>query len=112
MAQWFRQHHESLLRKMLWHVEDPRPTEAAVFLGLRLAVCGTTMAAEDCGVAFVRTGTDLLLLRHTYSAQTGATSRRSCQDVASSEPMMASNSSLASGLATNVTTATLSPSGT
>jgi hypothetical protein len=49
LTTWFRQHRESLLYRMPWHIEDPAPTRAAM-LGLRLAFCGTTMAAEDRGI--------------------------------------------------------------
>ena len=49
MTESFRQHRESLLYRMPWHIEDLTPTRAAM-LGLRLAVYGTTMAGEDRGI--------------------------------------------------------------
>ena len=33
---------------MPWHIEDPPPDRLAM-IGMRLAVCGTTMSGEDRG---------------------------------------------------------------
>ena len=49
MTEWLRQHPESLIYRMHWHLKDPTPTRAAM-PGLRLAPCGTTMSAEDRGI--------------------------------------------------------------
>ena len=49
MTAWFRQHRESLLYRMPWHIEDPTPSQAAM-LGLLLAMCGTTIASAGRGI--------------------------------------------------------------
>lgn len=49
MTTWYRQHRESLLFRMPWHLPWPVPPRAAM-AGLRLAACGTTMQAEDRGI--------------------------------------------------------------
>lgn len=49
MTRWMRQHRESLVFRMPWHIEDPRPTRARE-LGLLLMQCGTTIAGEDRGI--------------------------------------------------------------
>jgi hypothetical protein len=46
MTVWYRQHRESLLQRMPWHLEDPTPSKAAM-LGLGLARCGTSVNIED-----------------------------------------------------------------
>lgn len=46
---WFRQHRESMLYRMPWHLPAPVPPRAAL-LGLHLAACGTTTSAEDRGI--------------------------------------------------------------
>lgn len=51
MAIWYRQHRESLVFRMPWHVPSPVPPRAAV-AGLRLAACGTTMQPEDRGIDY------------------------------------------------------------
>jgi len=45
---WQRQHSASAVYRLPWHLEDPMPSRAAM-LGLRLTVCGSTIAAEDRG---------------------------------------------------------------
>lgn len=52
MTQWMRQHRESLLYRMPWHIEDPWPTRARE-LGLLLMMCGTTTAADDRGIDYI-----------------------------------------------------------
>jgi len=49
MTEWFRQHRESVVFRMPWHIEDPTPS-AARALGLLLAKCGTTTASEGRGI--------------------------------------------------------------
>jgi len=49
MTEWFRQHRESVVFRMPWHIEDTTPTGARM-LGLLLAVCGTTIASEGRGI--------------------------------------------------------------
>jgi hypothetical protein len=48
---WFRQHRESVLSRMWWHLPSPVPSRAAM-LGLRLAACGATTSAEDRGIDY------------------------------------------------------------
>ncbi len=48
MTAWFRQHRDSLLFRMPWHLEEPMPKRLAL-LGMRQAICATTMSGEDRG---------------------------------------------------------------
>lgn len=48
MTEWYREHRESLVYRMPWHLPDPTPSRAAM-LGLDLAICGTTIAIENRG---------------------------------------------------------------
>ena len=49
MATCFRQHRESLLYRMPWHLPEPVPSRVAM-LGLYLAACGTTTSAKVRGI--------------------------------------------------------------
>lgn len=49
MTEWYRQHRESLLWRMPWHLPSPEPTPLRV-IGGYLAACGTMTSAEDRGI--------------------------------------------------------------
>jgi hypothetical protein len=48
VAVLLRQHSTSALYRLPWSLEDPAPSRAAM-LGLRLTICGSTLAAEARG---------------------------------------------------------------
>lgn len=50
MTEWFRQHRNSVILRMPWHIPDPEPTRLPM-IGGHLAVCGTVVTIADRGIA-------------------------------------------------------------